>query len=113
MDQSSRVDASVYFDVFRRLWWLIVLSIVGVTGFLLIRSNATDKNGSEPAVSLVAPYQESIDLLLVNQSMGNNAVQQSSNDIAQRMQSSDIVALVEAKTGKKSRITFTAELEHL
>lgn len=113
MDQPSRVDASVYIDVFLRLWWLIVLSIIGVTGFLLIRSNATDKNGSEPAVSLVAPYQESIDLLLVNQSVGNTAVQQSSNDIALRMQSTDIIELVEAKTGKKSRITFTAELEHL
>ncbi|NQV96346.1 MAG: hypothetical protein HQ486_00985 [Acidimicrobiaceae bacterium] len=113
MDQPSRVDASVYFDVFRRLWWLIVLSIFGVTGFLLIRSNATDKSGSEPAVSLVALYQESIDLLFVNQSMGNTVVQQSPNDIALRMQSTDIVELVEAKTGKKSKITFTAESEHL
>ena len=45
--------------------------------------------------------------------MGLTPLQQSTDDISKRMQSTDILQLIESKTGSKSSVIFTAENEHL
>jgi len=108
----SRVDAFLYIDAFRRLWYLLIGSIIIVTGGLLLQSRTGEK-GNDPIGSISSPYSEKVDLLIVNQTMGLTPLQQSTDDISKRMQSTDILQLIESKTGSKSSVIFTAENEHL
>lgn len=108
----SRVDAFLYVDAFRRLWYLLIGSIIIVTGGLLLQSRTSEK-GNGPIGSISSPYSEKVDLLIVNQTMGLTPLQQSTDDISKRMQSTDILQLIESKTGSKSSVIFTAENEHL
>lgn len=112
MVDESRVDAFLYIDAFRRLWYLLIGSMVIVTGGLLLQSQAGEK-GNDPIGSISSPYSEKVDLLIVNQTMGLTPLQQSTDDISKRMQSTDILQLIESKTGSKSSVIFTAENEHL
>jgi hypothetical protein len=108
----SRVDAFLYIDAFRRLWYLLIGSMIIVTGGLLLQSRTGEK-GNGPIGSISSPYSEKVDLLIVNQTMGLTPLQQSTDDISKRMQSTDILQLIESKTGSKSSVIFTAENEHL
>ena len=112
MIEESRVDAFLYIDAFRRLWYLLIGSIIIVTGGLLLQSRTGEK-GNDPIGSISSPYSEKVDLLIVNQTMGLTPLQQSTDDISKRMQSTDILQLIESKTGSKSSVIFTAENEHL
>ena len=112
MIEESRVDAFLYIDAFRRLWYLLIGSIIIVTGGLLLQSRTGEK-GNDPIGSIISPYLETVDLLIVNQTMGLTPLQQSTDDISKRMQSTDILQLIESKTGSKSSVIFTAENEHL
>ena len=112
MVDESRVDAFLYIDAFRRLWYLLIGSMVIVTGGLLLQSQTREK-GNDPIGSITSPYLEKVDLLIVNQTMGLTPLQQSTDDISKRMQSTDILQLIESKTGSKSSVIFTAENEHL
>ena len=112
MVDESRVDAFLYIDAFRRLWYLLIGSIIIVTGGLLLQSRTGEK-GNDPIGSIISPYLETVDLLIVNQTMGLTPLQQSTDDISKRMQSTDILQLIESKTGSKSSVIFTAENEHL
>ena len=112
MIEESRVDAFLYIDAFRRLWYLLIGSIIIVTGGLLLQSRTGEK-GNDPIGSISSPYLEKVDLLIVNQTMGLTPLQQATGDISLRMQSTDILQLIESKTGYKSSIVFTAENEHL
>lgn len=112
MVDESRVDAFLYVDAFRRLWYLLIGSIIIVTGGLLLQSRTGEK-GNDPIGSISSPYSEKVDLLIVNQTMTLTPLQQSTEDILLRMQSTDILQLIETKTGYKSSIVFTAENEHL
>ena len=112
MIEESRVDAFLYIDAFRRLWYLLIGSMIIVTGGLLLQSRTGEK-GNDPIGSISSPYSEKVDLLIVNQTMGLTPLQQSTDDISKRMQSTDILQLIESKTGSKSSVIFTAENEHL
>ncbi len=112
MVDESRVDAFLYIDAFRRLWYLLIGSMIIVTGGLLLQSRTGEK-GNGPIGSISSPYSEKVDLLIVNQTMGLTPLQQSTDDISKRMQSTDILQLIESKTGSKSSVIFTAENEHL
>ena len=112
MIEESRVDAFLYIDAFRRLWYLLIGSVIIVTGGLLLQSRTGEK-GNGPIGSISSPYSEKVDLLIVNQTMGLTPLQQSTDDISKRMQSTDILQLIESKTGSKSSVIFTAENEHL
>lgn len=112
MIEESRVDAFLYIDAFRRLWYLLIGSMIIVTGGLLLQSRTGEK-GNDPIGSIISPYLETVDLLIVNQTMGLTPLQQSTDDISKRMQSTDILQLIESKTGSKSSVIFTAENEHL
>ena len=112
MVDESRVDAFLYIDAFRRLWYLLIGSIIIVTGGLLLQSRTGEK-GNDPIGSIISPYLETVDLLIVNQTMGLTPLQQSTDDISKRMQSTDILQLIESKTGSKSSVIFTAGYEHL
>lgn len=112
MVDESRVDAFLYIDAFRRLWYLLIGSMVIVTGGLLLQSQTGEK-GNDPIGSITSPYLEKVDLLIVNQTMGLTPLQQSTDDISKRMQSTDILKLIESKTGSKSSVIFTAGNEHL
>ena len=112
MIEESRVDAFLYIDAFRRLWYLLIGSMIVVTGGLLLQSRTGEK-GNDPIGSISSPYSEKVDLLIVNQTMGLTPLQQSTDDISKRMQSTDILQLIESKTGSKSSVIFTAENEHL
>ena len=112
MVDESRVDAFLYIDAFRRLWYLLIGSMIIVTGGLLLQSRTGEK-GNDPIGSISSPYSEKVDLLIVNQTMGLTPLQQSTDDISKRMQSTDILQLIESKTGSKSSVIFTAENEHL
>lgn len=112
MVDESRVDAFLYIDAFRRLWYLLIGSMIIVTGGLLLQSQTGEK-GNGPIGSISSPYSEKVDLLIVNQTMGLTPLQQSTDDISKRMQSTDILQLIESKTGSKSSVIFTAENEHL
>ena len=112
MVDESRVDAFLYIDAFRRLWYLLIGSMIIVTGGLLLQSRTGEK-GNGPIGSISSPYSETVDLLIVNQTMGLTPLQQSTDDISKRMQSTDILQLIESKTGSKSSVIFTAGNEHL
>ena len=112
MIEESRVDAFLYIDAFRRLWYLLIGSMIIVTGGLLLQSRTGEKD-NDPIGSISSPYSEKVDLLIVNQTMGLTPLQQSTDDISKRMQSTDILQLIESKTGSKSSVIFTAENEHL
>lgn len=112
MIEESRVDAFLYIDAFRRLWYLLIGSMIIVTGGLLLQSRTGEK-GNDPIGSISSPYSEKVDLLIVNQTMGLTPLQQSTDDISKRMQSTDILQLIESKTGSKSSVIFTAENDHL
>ena len=112
MIDESRVDAFLYIDAFRRLWYLLIGSMIIVTGGLLLQSRTGEK-GNDPIGSISSPYSEKVDLLIVNQTLGLTPLQQSTDDISKRMQSTDILQLIESKTGSKSSVIFTAENEHL
>ena len=112
MVDESRVDAFLYIDAFRRLWYLLIGSMIIVTGGLLLQSRTGEKD-NDPIGSISSPYSEKVDLLIVNQTMGLTPLQQSTDDISKRMQSTDILQLIESKTGSKSSVIFTAENEHL
>ena len=112
MVDESRVNAFLYIDAFRRLWYLLIGSIIVVTGGLLLQSRTGEKD-NDPIGSIISSYTETVDLLIINQTMGLTPLQQSTDDISKRMQSTDILEIIESKTGSKSSVIFTPSAEHL